>query len=144
MEVFMWGLSYSANRDQVIVAIAQILHRDDYLGLWGPTPVNLEVLLHKNKRSGIGHSGSGRLTVAVQSVAFQFLQEYGGEHPHNPLHFSGKQVFFKASNNSPRDDIVQKLLRTPYVDPYAQAEKQKRIAEAEANQIPISGIEFGW
>jgi len=140
----MWGLSYSTNRDQVIVAIVKILQRDDYLELWGPTPVNLEVQLHRNKRSGIGHGGTGRLTVAVPGVALQFLQDYGGEHPRLPIQFSGKQVFFKPSNNGPREDTIQRLLRTPYVDPYAQAEKQKRIAEAEANQIPISRIEFGW
>jgi RNA-dependent RNA polymerase len=147
MEVFMSDLNYSTSREQVIVAIAQILRRDDYLGLWGPVPVNLEVQLHrdrKNRRSRIGHSGSGRFTVAVPSVAFQFLQEYGGINPRKILKFSGKRVSFKPSRDSPSADIVQKLLRIPYVDPHAQAEKQKRIAEARANQIPISGIEFGW
>ena len=140
----MWGLSYSANKDQVIVAIAEILRGDGYLGLWGATPVNLEVQLHKNKRSGIGHSGTGRFTVAVNSVAFQFLQEYGGERPLKTVRLAQRQVFFKPSNNRPRDDIVQKLRHTPYVDPYAQAEKTRKIEEAEANQISISGIEFGW
>ena len=140
----MRGLSYSANKDQVIVAIAEIIRGDDYLGLWGPTPVNLEVQLHKNKRSGIGHSGAGRFTVAVQSVAFRFLQEYGGEHPLKTVRFAQRRVFFEPSNNRPRDDIVQKLRLTPYVDPYAQAEKQRKIVEAEENRIAIFGIEFGW
>ena len=144
MEVFMWGLSYSATKEQVIIEIAQILHRDDYLGLWGSIPVNLEVYLHKNKRSGIGHSGSGKFTVAVPTVANRFLQEYGGERPFRTVHLAQRQIFFKPSNNIPRGEIVEKLLRTPYVDPHAQAEKQKRVAEAAENQIPISGIEFGW
>ena len=39
--------------------------------------------------------------------------------------------------------MVQRLRYTPYVDPYAQEKKQRRIVEAEANQIPISRIEFG-
>ena len=73
----MRGLSYSTNKEQVIVEIAQILRCDDYLELWGPIPMNLEVQLHRNKGSRIGHTGSGRFTVAVQSVAFRFLHEYG-------------------------------------------------------------------
>ena len=140
----MWGLSYSANKEQVIVAIADILRGDNYLELWGATPANLEVQLHKNKRTGIGHSGTGRFTIAIPSVAFQFLQEYGGELPLKVVRFAERQVFFKPSNNRPRDEIVQMLRLTHYADPYAQAEKQRRTMEAEANRIPISGIEFGW
>jgi len=140
----MRGLSYSANKEQVIIEIARILHHDDYLGLWGSVPVNLEVYLHKNKRTGNGHSGSGRFTVAVEDVAIRFLQEYGGERPLKTIHFAHRQAFFAPSQDKPRDDIIDKLLRTPYVDPRAQEEKQKRVAEAEANRIPICGIEFGW
>jgi len=144
MEVFMRKLDHSANKDQVTVVIAQILRGDDYLGLWGPTPVNLEVQLHKGDNSEIGHSGSGRFTVAVPSVAFQFLQDYGGGRPRKTIRFAGKRVFFNPSKYTPQINIVQKLLHTHYVDPYAQAEKQKRIKEAEANRIPVSAIEFGW
>ena len=144
MEVFMHGLSYSTTKEQVIVAIAQILRHDDYLGLWGPIPANLDVQLHRNKRSRIGHSGSGRFTVAVQSVAFRFLEDHGGERPLKAVRFAQKQVFFKPSHSKPRDDVVQRLLHSHYVDPHARAEKEKRLAEAEANRIHISGIEFGW
>ena len=140
----MWGVSYSATKAQVIVEIAQVLHGDEYLELWGSVPVNLEVYLHRNKRSGAGHSGSGRLTVAVPKVAIRFLQEYGGDRPRKSLQCAQRRVFFKPSEALPRTDIIEKLLRTPYVDPHAQEEKQKRAAEAEANRIPICGIEFGW
>ena len=127
-----------------MVKIAKILHSEDYLGLWGSIPVNLEVQLHKNKRSGTGHSGTGRFTVALPSVASQFLQEYGGDHPRNIVQCSYRQVFFKPSKGTPHQNVVEKLLRTPYVDPHAEAEKQKKATEAEANRIPIRGIEFGW
>ena len=140
----MRGLSYSATREDIIVEIANILHRDDYLGLWGSIPINLEVQLHKNRRSGIGHSGSGRFTVALPSVAIRFLREYGGDNPPNIVQCAHRQVFFNPSNGIPRRDIVERLQRTPYVDPHAEAEKRKRAAEAEANRIPIRGIEFGW
>ena len=125
----MRGLSYSANKERVIVAIAEILHGDDYLGLWGATPVNLEVQLHKNRRSVIGHSGTGRFTIAVPSVAFRFLEEYGGEPPLKVVRFAERQLFFKPSNNRPRDDIVQRLRYTPYPDPHVQAEEQRGITE---------------
>ena len=144
MDVFMWGLSYSATKEDITIEIAQILHSDEYLGLWGLIPVNLDVQLHRNKKFGAGHSGTGRFTVAVESVATRFLREYGGERPLKTIQCARRQVFFKPSNSHLRRDIVEKLRRTPYVDPHAQAEKEKRVAEAEANQIPITGIEFGW
>lgn len=140
----MRGLSYSATKEDIIIEIAKILHSEDYLELWGSIPVNLEVQLHRNKRRGIGHSGSGRFTVALPSVAFQFLHDYGGDHPRNIVQCVHRQVFFNPSTSTPRTDIVDKLLRTPYVDPHAEAEKRKKAAEAEANLIPIRGIEFGW
>ena len=140
----MWGLSRSATKGDIIIEIAKVLHRDDYLGLWGQTPVNLEVQLHRDKRSGVGHSGSGRFTVAVPNVAYKFLNDYGGDFPSNTIQCHRRPVFFKPSNKGPRLDIIDKLLLTPYVDPHAEAEKQRRVAEAEANQIPIRQIEFGW
>ena len=140
----MWGLNYSATKAQVIIEIAEILHRDDYLELWGSTPVNLEVILHKSKKPGGDHGGTGRFTVAVQRVGVRFLQEHGGDHPLKVVYCAGRPVKFKPSDGRLRPDIVEKLLRTPYIDPHAEAEKRQRVAEAEANQIPIRGIEFGW
>jgi RNA-dependent RNA polymerase len=144
MEVFLRGLSYSATREQVIIEIAQVLHRDDYLELWGSIPVNLGLQLHKNKRTGSGHGGTGRFTVAVPTVADRFLQEYGGDHPLKVFYCFGRRVFFSPSKSHPNRDTVEKLLRTPYVDPHAQAEKERRAAEAESIQVPIRRIEFGW
>ena len=142
----MQELDSSANKDQVIVAIGQILHGDNYLRLWGSAPVNLEVQLYDSEddnSSEIDHSGSGRFTVAVPSVAFQFLQEYGGSDPRKTVRFAGNRVLFERSEGSPHRSIVQKLLRTHYVDP-AQAEEQNGITRAGANQIPVSAVEFGW
>lgn len=144
MEVFMWGLSYSATKEDVTIEIAEVLHRDDYLGLWGSFPVNLEVQLHRNKRGGIGHSGTGRFTVALSSVANRFLQDYGGDRPRTVIQCARRPVFFKPSSGIPHTGIIEKLRQTPYVDPRAQAEKQEKAAEAEANRVPICGVEFGW
>ena len=137
----MWGVSYSATKEDVTAEIAQILRSGEYFALWGSTPANLEVLLHKNKQFGAGRGRTGRFTVAVESVADRFLEEYGGD---RPLKTTQCTRGFRKSKDPLRTDIVEKLRRTPYVDPHAQAEKQKRVAEAEANQIPINGIEFGW
>ena len=141
----MWSLDFYATREDVITKIAEILHREEYLELWGSFPVNLNVRLNtKNKRFGANHSGSGRFTVAVESVASRFLQEYGGRWPLKTLRFSQRQVSFERSKFEPNKGIVDELERTPYVDPRAEAERQRRVEEAEANRIPIRGIEFGW
>ena len=139
----MWELSESATKAQVITEIARILHCDDYLELWGSIPVNLEVQLHEDElEPGVG--GTGTFTVSVPTVAMRFLKEHEGDSPFKTVQFAQRRVFFKPSVHCPRADLVEKLLHTPYIDPQAEAEKRKRIAEAEANKIPICGIEFGW
>ena len=141
----MRNLHSSATRENVITNIADILHREDYLELWGSFPVNLSVRLDLNdKKVWTVHKGTGRFAIAVESVADRFLQEYGGPQPLKTLQFSQKQVSFERSKYPPKKSVLDELERTPYVDPRKAAEKQKRVEEAEANRIPIRGIEFGW
>ena len=84
----------------------------------------------------LDHSANkDQVTVAIPSVAFQFLQEHGGYRPRKAIRFAGKRVFFKPSKYSPHIHIVQNLLRTHYVDPYAQAEKQKRIKDSPSELL---------
>ena len=116
MEVFMWGVDYSATKEDVIVEISGILHSDDYLGLWGSTPVNLEVQLHKGRGFWAGHSGTGRFTVAVESVANRFLEEYGGDDPLKTIQCARG---FRQSKDRVNANIVELLRSTPYVDPHA-------------------------
>ena len=137
----MWDLFHSTNKEQVAAKISEILRGSDYFALWGAVPVSLQVQLHgEDKESGTGHGGTGTFTVAVPGVASRFLQEYGGERPLKIVRFAERQVFFKPSEDKPRDDIVQKLRS----DPYDLAEKYRKTAEAGANEISISRIEFGW
>src|SRR5579872_4771335 len=118
MEIFMRNLSYSATKEDVIVGIAKILHHGDYRELWGSFPVNLEVHIHvKNKRPGAAHKGTGTFTVAVESVARRFLQEYGGQLPLKPFYCGGRVILFQQSRNRPAMVILHQLEHTPYVDP---------------------------
>lgn len=145
MEVFIRSLSFHATGEDVMVEIENILRGDDYLQLWESFPINLDVRLRtKNIRQGVGHKGTGTLTIAVESAARRFLEEYGGEQPLKTIHFLRRQAFFGPSRFKPKRSVLDKLERPPYVDPRAAATKQRRIEEAEANQIPIRGIEFGW
>ena len=141
----MRDLSPSATKEDVTIELAKILHHHDYLELWGSIPVDLEVQLHqKNKEPGAHHSGTGRFTVAVESVARRFLQDYGGVCSLKAVQFSQRTVIFQPSINKPAKGIIAKFGGNPYVDPRAEPQKQRRIAEAEAKRIPISRIEFGW
>ena len=138
-------LSPSATKEEVKIEIAKILHGEVYLKLWESIPVNVEVYLRRKHRMFGGyHDGVGKFTVAVESVGRRFLQEYGGERPVKTIRISRLPVVFRPSNGQPSKGIIYELLRTPYVDPHEAAQKQKRIAEAEAKRIPIGGIEFGW
>ena len=144
MEVFMWGVNRSATKEDVTMEIAKVLHSDEYLRLWGSIPVNLEVRLFRSKESDTGHKGSGTFAVAIPGLAYRFLKDYGGDQPRNVIRCRGKRIFFKEGENAPPPHIVDRLLRTPYVNPYARVEKHERVAVAEANQVPVRGIEFGW
>jgi hypothetical protein len=101
----MWGLSYSANKDAGDRRDCQHspprrLPRAMGFGLRSTSRSNST----RTKGPGSVTAAAGRFTVAVQSVAIQFLQEYGGEHPLKTVRFAQRQVFFKPSNRvRPRD-----------------------------------------
>ena len=139
----MENIKFSAETEDVTTKIAEVLQGEEYLELWRPFPVNLRVTLDEDYRRSRSNEGTGTLTIAVQSVANQFLEKHGGKRGKG-LKICGRKVFFRESRREVEQNILDKLKRTPYVDPRKAAEKQKRIEEAKANQIPIRGIEFGW
>jgi hypothetical protein len=100
--------------------------------------------------SSIGTKGLELVTAAAGDSPSQFKvwrsgsSRSMGENVPNAILFAPETGLLRAIKLQPREDIVQRLLRTHYVDPHARKQRNNRIEEAEANRIPIRGIEFGW
>ncbi|KAJ7666422.1 hypothetical protein B0H17DRAFT_1143084 [Mycena rosella] len=130
IEVHMKG---SASRPirislQLDAELATILHRPPYAtfsSVLGPT--NFHIYLFKDTRGGKSHSGSGSLTL-LRNVALHFLQEYGeqpdGRPPLKNFHIGGRRVKFSLGRGKPRQDVVERIQRFPYVDPIAAKERK--------------------
>lgn len=108
MEIFMTGISFTANKNQVKVKIAEVIHGPDY-GQYSSIPLNLEVFLFRNKRGGPNsHSGSGALTLPTKEVGTQFLTQFGGFFPTKRIVVGNRAIRFEESKNSPKQDILGK------------------------------------
>ncbi|KAJ7783448.1 RNA-directed RNA polymerase 2, partial [Mycena maculata] len=148
MDVHMQGISFSITKHQLDAGLAKILHKAPYavfstvLG-----PVNFHVYLFKDSRGGKLHSGGGTLTL-LKDVALHFLQEYGeksdGTPPPKIFKIGGRRVKFSEARTKPRVDVVQKLVRFPYVDPSKEKEKESREKIFDGETIVIRTLQFGW
>ena len=101
MEIFMKNVSFDATRTEVVLCIAQQLHRPPFLASSEAAPFNFHVQLLKNK--GVfrpqGHNGTGLLTFGTRQLGQHFLSVYG---PGGESIVIGERVIqFTPSNKNP-------------------------------------------
>ncbi|KAJ6604339.1 RNA-directed RNA polymerase 2 [Mycena vulgaris] len=144
IDVHMQGISFSTSKHQ----LAKILHRPPYASFSTVSgPVNFHVYLFKDTRGGKAHSGSGSLTL-LANVASYFLREYGeqpgGRPPQTSFHIGGRRVRFSLGRGKPRSDVVERILRFPYVDPMVSEQKESRTQVLQTESIRLRTLQFGW
>ncbi|KAJ7042548.1 RNA-directed RNA polymerase 2 [Mycena alexandri] len=148
MDVHMQGISFSVNKHQLVAELANILHRPPYAAFSTVLgPVNFHVYLFKDSRGNKAHSGSGCLTL-LTNAALHFLREYG-EQPGNrpPLKaftIGGRRVKFAVGKSKPRQDVVDRIQRFPYVDPAVAQQKEQRANVLQSGLVKLRTLQFGW
>ncbi|KAJ7785996.1 RNA-directed RNA polymerase 2 [Mycena metata] len=148
MDVHMQGISFSVNKHQLVAELANILHRPPYAAFSTVSgPVNFHVYLFKDSRGNKAHSGSGCLTL-LTNAALHFLREYGEQPGNQPplktFSIGGRRVKFAVGKSKPRQDVVERIQRFPYVDPAIAQQKEQRATVLQSGLIPVRTLQFGW
>ncbi|KAI0335366.1 RdRP-domain-containing protein [Cubamyces sp. BRFM 1775] len=121
--------------------LANILHAPPFRQPDSP-PTNFDVYLFPRKPRSTGRSGA--LTLASRELGEAFLQLYGGAQPQRSLLIGNTRILFKPSNRSARVDVVERIRRTPFLDPRIVQERAQEAEDLGACQVRISSIQFGW
>jgi hypothetical protein len=145
MEVFIYNVSYTANKIDVQEAIANILHGPEYLDPLSE-PWNFDIRLFPNRKRKSGHSGCGALTVPNRELGSQLLRDYGtvSTGTFRSVSVGSRFLRFTTSRGNARPDIVDAIQRLPYEDPNMLRERERRAAELRQNSISVRTIQFGW
>lgn len=126
------------NEWSVTRAISAIIHSEDFAVSEEERQVNFKVDLTLNEAAGVGHNGSGILTVPTMALGRKFLYAVR----ENPIRMSkGKLKFFRASKAPPRH-LVETLDKTPFVSPDIE-EKHAQTLWALEEELRVETVQFG-
>ncbi|KAG2020116.1 calcium ion transporter [Coprinopsis cinerea AmutBmut pab1-1] len=122
------------NEWSVTRAIAEILHAGESEE---SRKVNFQVKLDANP-AGVGHKGTGRLTVPTSAIGRKFLDDV----KETPIKLSKQKLKFRKCSQPPKKYIVETLAKTPFVSPDIE-EKHAKTLEALEEKLRIDTLQFG-
>jgi RNA-dependent RNA polymerase len=138
MNIQIRYIPHEENEWSVARAISGILHSEAFAVSEEERQTNFKVVLTENEAAGVGHNGSGTLTVPSVSLGSKFLHAVR----ENPIKLSGQKVRFFRSQNSPSRHLVATLDKTPFVSPDIE-EKHAQTLWALDEQLRVETIQFG-
>lgn len=141
MEVFMRNIAYSVDHKDLTRELARILHGPDFVH--SSIRINFRIFLLPDKRGLGSHRGCGKLTLPTEEVGNHFLALFGNLAT-RVLALGNRRIFFSLSKTPPRADVVEEILRMPYLDPQAVEARDRRVQEYLSNAVHVSKIQFGW
>ena len=128
MEIFMHNMAYSVTHTDIVIALAERLHRPPF----PDDPINFHVNLFYKKK------GCGIITLPTEESGSIFLNMYGVA----GLPFKGRQIMFKRSTHDTNQGRVLYLRSHPWNDPKALQEEKTRT-EKLSEPIPVKDFSFG-
>ncbi|KAJ8482744.1 hypothetical protein ONZ51_g5138 [Trametes cubensis] len=140
MEVYMTNIPETSPH-VVQLNLANILHAPPFRQP-NSNPINFEVYLFPRKLRSTWRSGA--LTLPTQECGDHFLRLYGGVQPQHSLLIGNTRIQFKASTRTARRDVVERIRRTPFLDPRIAQQRAQQAAALDACESQVSTIQFGW
>ncbi|TFK30151.1 RdRP-domain-containing protein [Coprinopsis marcescibilis] len=135
MEIDIRYIHSDENEWTVTRAIAQILHAGESEE---QRKVNFKVLLDVNDAAGIGHRGTGRLTVPTAKIGRKFLDDVR----ETPIKLNKQKLKFFKSARSPIRHVVATLERTPFVSPDIEEKHEQTLWELRT-KLRVDTVQFG-
>ncbi|KAF9450089.1 RdRP-domain-containing protein [Macrolepiota fuliginosa MF-IS2] len=138
MEIFMRNIPLSYDKHQVKMVLAGHLHSAHLFG----AQVNFDVYLHP-PRVGIP-TRTGAFTLTDPRVGGKFLSLYGSRL--SPMHVTlgTDRLEFSESNRAPRQEVLELLTHSPWVDPVKEREQEQREEGLSQMFVSLQSIQFGW
>jgi len=141
MEIHMRGVSWSVDSYQLTRELANILHSPPYETLI--PRMNFHVSLKRDKQYGRPHAGYGFLTLPTKEIGQKFLDEHSG--PSKQLRLQGRVITFSKSHRDEGNaEILERIIRLPYIDPLQLKYDEDRASRLHAGAIALNAIQFGW
>ncbi|KAJ7748472.1 RdRP-domain-containing protein [Mycena maculata] len=133
MQIFMRNIAFTAQEDDVKIALAQRLHRPPFSTT---LPINFHVDIFR-ARGGTKHRGMGLLTVPTTEIGEGFLTIFGGG-----LDVKGRRMMFSRSTRAVNEGLVEMVRTTPWRDPEALRQERETRASMSAS-INLAKFSFG-
>ncbi|KAF5363416.1 hypothetical protein D9756_000381 [Leucocoprinus leucothites] len=145
MDIGITRIPHEAGKWDIVRAIADVLHSDEFRPE-GARKENFEVELSESKVSDYRNGGMGHLYLPTELLGYKFLR-YVEDEPiriKDPANGRMKKLrFFRGDRSKPfRKGLIERLAKTPYMDPDIEEAHQKKLAEL-ADQFRIDSVQFG-
>jgi len=145
MEIFVRNIPYTTSLHTVTRDLADLFHSQDFISRF-TSPLNFDLRPTTRRRPGQGrlHNGYALLTLPTVEIANFFLDQYS-DRPSKVFRIGARAIHFSKSRQPEgRPDIIERILNTPYVDPAAAEERDRREEILNSNTITVQTIQFGW
>ncbi|KDR66410.1 hypothetical protein GALMADRAFT_216998 [Galerina marginata CBS 339.88] len=142
MEVNIWNVPFDTDNWTVTRKVAAILHAEDFGAIVDGRLTNFRVILKESGKGG-AHNGLGLLTLPTAQIGNKFLEYVSKQ----PISISKRKIKFSA--NSRKDHslsppkLVSTLLKTRYVDPDIEEERQRNVRALEEIRFRVNAVQFG-
>ncbi|KAJ7226071.1 RdRP-domain-containing protein [Mycena pura] len=136
MQLFMRNIVFSANVEDVKLALAERLHIPPF----STDPlINFQVDLFRQAGTrGNRHRGIGLLTVPSAYIGETFLRLYGS----NGVNVKGRPVLFSPNKGTDNKALIETVGKIAWVDPKTARQEKERRARL-SGPITLSSFSFG-
>ncbi|KAI0749297.1 RdRP-domain-containing protein [Daedaleopsis nitida] len=146
MNIKVEDLPFSATKWDVKRAFAEILHSDQFSNLRPrePRPINIDVQLEEVYNC-LNNNGCGIVTIPDTLVARQLLTwaRRKGQGVRIATDRGSKRLYLTEAEKNPPRKLIERLVKTPYLDPEAEAEREQTIGRINQLRIILDAVQFG-
>ncbi|RPD60068.1 RdRP-domain-containing protein [Lentinus tigrinus ALCF2SS1-7] len=143
MNIELEDLRFSATECDVKRAFAAILHQPPFYEPDAKKARRINFAVHLNKpRNALPNNGTAVLTIPDQQLGERFLRaavRSGGER----IQILGKTVYIKRGQERPPKGLIERLNKTPYVDPDEEADRIRKMDVIRDLRILVDVVQFG-
>ncbi len=138
MEIFMRNIPLGYQDNDLKAILAQYLHGPNFPNI----KANFQVNLYWPKE--YHQTVSGTFTLVDLNIARRFLELHGGSYCPEVIEIKGNRIYFQKSAGLPRQEVLEQLSRSRWVDPAEEREQNERFQKLRSSILPLQSVQVGW